>query len=88
MAKNLQPAISSKTVSPIDRAALLSDAFALAKAGVASITSVFDILKGEQGTTAKSETTPILTHMHADTLTLTDAHTNTHTHIYIYAFFA
>lgn len=48
MSKHLQPAISSKAVAPIDRAALLSDAFALAKAGVASITSVFDILKGKR----------------------------------------
>ena len=31
MARRLQPAIRNKTLSPVDRAALLNDAYALAK---------------------------------------------------------
>ena len=45
MTKRLSIALKNKTVSSVDRAALLLDAYALAKAGLAPIESVIDILK-------------------------------------------
>ena len=45
MTKRLRPAIQSKTVGPVDRAALLLDAYALAKAGLAPIENVVDLLR-------------------------------------------
>ena len=45
-ARRLQPAIRSKAIGAVDRAALLLDAYALAKAGLAPVESVVDILRG------------------------------------------
>ena len=44
-ARRLQPAIHSKALGAVDRAALLLDAYALAKAGLAPVESVVDILR-------------------------------------------
>jgi ERAP1-like C-terminal domain len=43
MMRRLLPAISSKALGPVDRAALLTDAYALAKAGVGSVEAVFEV---------------------------------------------
>jgi aminopeptidase N len=45
MTKRLQPAIKSKTIGPVDRAGLLLDAYALTKAGYASLESAVMLLK-------------------------------------------
>jgi len=45
MTRRLSPALRNKTLTPVDRAALLLDAFALAKAGFAPIENVVDILR-------------------------------------------
>ena len=45
MTKRLHGAIRSKSLSNVDRAAVLLDAYALAKAGVAPIESVVDLLR-------------------------------------------
>ena len=49
MARRLQPAIRNRTLSPVDRAALLSDAYALARAGTGPVESVVDILRVMDG---------------------------------------
>ncbi len=45
MIARLQPAIASNLLSPVDRAALLLDGYALAKAGLAPLETVVDILR-------------------------------------------
>ena len=45
MTVRMKPALSSGKLSPIDRAAMINDAYNLAKAGVMSVESVFEILK-------------------------------------------
>jgi len=45
MAVRMKSALSSGQLSPIDRAAVINDAYNLAKAGVTSVESVFEILK-------------------------------------------
>jgi puromycin-sensitive aminopeptidase len=45
MTRRLKPAIQAKTLSPVDRAALLLDAYALAKANLAPIEAVVDVLR-------------------------------------------
>ena len=45
MTRRLQQAIRHKLLAPEDRAALLTDAYALAKAGVAPVSVVVDLLR-------------------------------------------
>lgn len=45
MIRRLSPAITNKLLGPVDRAALLLDGYALAKAGVSPLETVVDILK-------------------------------------------
>lgn len=45
MARRLQPALRAKDLGPVDRAGLLLDAYALAKAGYASLEVVVQLLK-------------------------------------------
>jgi len=53
MTKRLLPAITDKTLTAVDRAALLSDAYALAKAGTGSVEAVMDVVRalGEETST-------------------------------------
>mmetsp|Transcript_12349 Transcript_12349/g.11966 ORF Transcript_12349/g.11966 Transcript_12349/m.11966 type:complete len:881 (-) Transcript_12349:131-2773(-) len=51
MTKRLLPALADKTLSSVDRAALLSDAYALAKAGNGSVEAVMDVVRSLVGET-------------------------------------